>query len=140
MSVPPSTKNRAASIKRLIILVLAFGLSSCLAPQRTLLGENRSPDGKIVARAYRDEPSGIGTGEIDTVVELNWTTGKQPPMTVLAFDDGLDAPDTDKRVGMNWITPTRLELRYKGPRHIGFQAVKWHNVDISIRDSAGPTD
>ncbi len=123
-----------------VICCVTLGLTSCFAPQRTKLGESRSPDGKIIASVYRDEPSGIGTGEIDTIVELNWTTGKQPPTTVLAFDDGLDVPEGDKSVGMDWKTPTQLELTYKGPRHISFQALRWHGVEIAVRDRspAGP--
>ena len=116
------------------IFGIASGLSGCLSPQRTLLGESRSPDGGIVARVYRNEPSGIGTGDANTVVVLNSTTGNQSPMVVLAFDDGLDSPQSDKRVEIKWVPPSRLELTYTGPRHIGFQAVKWRNVDILVRE------
>jgi hypothetical protein len=36
---------------------------------------------------------------------------------------------------MNWLTPTHLELLYEGsPQSVGFQAVKWADVEISARD------
>lgn len=123
---------------RTLMLLLLFGLfvslCSCNGPKRTLLSESRSPDGKMIAHAYRDEPSGIGTGEIDTFVDLKPTGGAKSGTTILAFDDGLDDPSGDKNVGMNWISKTHLELTYKGPRHIGFQAIKCYGVDISVRD------
>jgi hypothetical protein len=39
-------------------------------------------------------------------------------------------------VGMKWLTPTRLELTYKGRRPIDFQAVKCDGVEITVRDVA----
>src|SRR5947199_3747203 len=81
-----------------LIFILTLGFCSCDSPKRTLLGESRSPDGKVIAKVYRDEPSGIGTGEIDTFVALDWTKGSQSPTIVLAFDDGLDTSEGDKNV------------------------------------------
>jgi hypothetical protein len=37
-------------------------------------------------------------------------------------------------VEMNWLTPTHLELTFKGNQSIVFQAVKWGGIEISIRD------
>jgi hypothetical protein len=38
---------------------------------------------------------------------------------------------------MNWLTPTHLELTYKGRRTLDFEAVKCHGVDISVRELSG---
>ena len=117
------------------VFILGTG---CEGPKTILIGESKSPDGTVIARVYKSQLSGIGTGDASTVVNLNWTKGSQAPMTVLAFDDGLDQPEGDKNVGIKWIAPTKLELSYRAPRHIGFQATKWHGIDISLRElSAG---
>jgi hypothetical protein len=87
----------------------------------------------MVARARTFQPSGIGTGEIGTDVDLNWTSGSQSPTLVLSFSDGSDEPG-DKTVGMDWLTPTHLELTYKGHRTVEFEAIKCHGIDITLRE------
>ena len=52
---------------------------------------------------------------------------------ILAFSDGPAGPDGMK-VWMNWLTPTHLELTYKGQRTFDFQAVRCDGIDISVRD------
>jgi len=119
------------------VCVLGTG---CDGPKTIFIGESKSPDGTVIARVYKNELGGIGTGDASTVVTLNWTKGSHSPMPVLAFDDGLDQPEGDKSVRINWITQTQLELSYKPPRHIGFQANKWHGIDICLRElPTGPT-
>jgi hypothetical protein len=72
-------------------------------------------------------------------VYLNWATNKNPPTMILAFSDGPPGPDGMK-VGMNWLSPTHLELTYKGQRNLDFQAIKFGSVDITVRDlSSGTT-
>lgn len=39
-------------------------------------------------------------------------------------------------MGMKWLTPTHLEVTYRSPRHLNFQAIKWADIDISLRDAA----
>ena len=120
------------------ICVLVLG---CEGPRTTWSTEAQSPDGKMIAHARTIQPSGIGTGEIGTFVDLNWTGGSQSPTVVLAFSDGADQPGGDKSVGINWLSPTHLELTYKGQRTIDFEAVKCHGVDISVRNlSSGTTN
>lgn len=116
------------------VLALMTGFCGCQGPQHISMGESRSPDAKVIAKVYRDEPSGIGTGQIDTVVNLNWTVGSQSPTTILAFDDGLDMPEGDKHIEMKWTSPASLDISYIGNRHIGFQASQWHGVQISVHE------
>jgi hypothetical protein len=118
----------------LLVFAVCTLLSSCDGPQRKLINETRSPDGTMIARAFRDEPSGIGTGAADTQVDLNWTKGSQPSLTILVFNDGLDDPSGNKSLGMKWLTPTHFEVTYRGPRTIDFQAIKCHRIDISVRE------
>jgi hypothetical protein len=87
----------------------------------------------MVVTARTIQTSGIGTGDPGTFVYLNWTTGSQSPTIILAFTDAPNEPGS-MSVGMNWLTPKHLELTYKGPRTLDFEAVKCHGVDISVRD------
>jgi hypothetical protein len=127
-------------LERMAVSVLLGGAcllaSSCKFPP-TWSAEARSPDGKRIARARTFEQSGFGTGWVQTTVDLNITTGSQPPAQILAFSDGPPGPDGMK-VGMNWLTPTHLELTYRGRRALDFQAVKCYGVDISVRDLSQP--
>jgi hypothetical protein len=119
----------------LLIFGVCVSASSCDGPKTTWSAESRSPDGKMVVQARTIEPSGIGTGDIGTFVYLNWTSGSQSPTIILAFSDGSDKPG-DKSVGVKWLSPSHLELTYKGPRTIDFQAVKAHSIDITVRELA----
>ena len=115
----------------LLILEICVSLSGCEGPKEIWSAESRSPDGKMIATAHSIQTSGIGTGDPGTFVYLNWTTGSQSPTIVLAL--GLNELDSTN-VEMKWLTPKHLELTYKGPRTIDFQAVKCHGIDISVRD------
>lgn len=87
----------------------------------------------MIATARTDVRSGLAINSIETFVYLNWTKGPQPPMLILDLGDATVAP-ADTKVEMKWLTPTHLELTYGGNQTIGFQAVKWASVDISVRE------
>lgn len=132
-----------ASIRRSLLLMI-FGVccllnTNCDGPKVVWSAESRSPDGKMVASARTVETSGIGTGDPGTFVYLNWTMGSQPPTIILAFSEGPNEPGA-MNVEMNWLTQRHLELAYKGRRPLDFQAIKWHGVDISVRDLSTPTN
>jgi hypothetical protein len=69
-----------------------------------------------------------------TVVYLNWTKGSQSPMEILRLSDDYEMPSEEISVEMKWLTPTHLELAYKGHRTLVLQASKCEGVDISVRD------
>jgi hypothetical protein len=124
-----------------ITLLLAFGacafVSGCKGSETIWSGESRSPDGTIIASARTVGANGFGTGGgIHTFAYLNWTTGSQPPTLILDLVDNTNAL-ADTNVEMKWLTPTHLELTYKGNRVLGFQAVKWAGVEISVREMTG---
>jgi hypothetical protein len=87
----------------------------------------------MIATAETFEQSGFGTGWVQTTVYLNWTTGSQPKTLILAFSEGPAEPG-GMNVGMKWLTPTHLELTYKGQRPLDFQAIKCDGVDIAVQD------
>jgi hypothetical protein len=152
-----TTKNASicASIIVNMILLFAIGSSALLSgcakffakalvhgtgsgEKTTWSAEVDSPDRKMVATARTVEQSGFGTGFKGTSVYLNWTTGSQSPMPILAFSEGPPGPE-GMQVGISWITPTHLELTYKGQRPLDFEAVQCDGVDISVRDVLGET-
>lgn len=123
------------AMRRIVLLLIVLSCvltSGCKAPI-TWSAESRSSDGKMIATAKTVDDSGPGTDFIQTTVYLNWATNKNPPTMILAFSDGPAGPDGMK-VWMNWLTPTHLELTYKGQRTLDFQAVRCDGIDISVRD------
>jgi hypothetical protein len=52
---------------------------------------------------------------------------------VLELADASDAP-VDTQLEMKWLTPTHLELTFKGNQTVVFQAIRWFGIDISLRD------
>jgi hypothetical protein len=137
----PGTAGPSWVILKAFLLLIsgACGITAgCKGSQTIWSAEARSPDGKMIATARTVAQSGFGTGYIGTIVHLNWTKGSQPPQEILGLSGGTEAPGATS-VEMEWLTPTHLELTYKSPRVVDFQAVKCDGVDISVRDlSNGP--
>jgi hypothetical protein len=137
-----STRSAALKVPSLIIVIVCFLLSGCKGEGSETIwsAEARSPDGSRVASARTVAFSGFGTGYIWTAVYLNLTKGSQPPTAILKLSDTFERPSDEISVEMKWLTPTHLELTYKGHRTLNFQAVKCVGVDISVRDlSSGTT-
>ena len=120
-----------------VLMLVLFLLSiSCKNTERTWSAEAKSPDGRYVVTAETLRPGGWGTGApAQTTVDLNYTSGHQSSSEIiLTFVDGSDGPD-GMNVGIKWLSPTQLELSYKGHPTIEFQAVKCRGVDISTREA-----
>lgn len=114
----------------LLILAICFLLTGCEGPKTVWSAESRSPDGRMIARARAEETSGIGTGDPGTSVYLDWTSDSQPTTIILSL---LPPQRGITKVGMNWLTPTHLELTYSGNVTVDFQAIRCHGVEISVR-------
>jgi hypothetical protein len=133
-----STENLYRIRKRIsgVIFGACAFMSSCNGSETTWTAESRSPDGKIIATAQSVENSGFGIGGGGTTVFLNWTMGSQPATEIFEIGDVPKKPG-DRPVEMKWLTLRRLELTYKGnPQNVGFQATKWADVDISVRNAS----
>lgn len=85
-------------------------------------------------RSLRNRHLSVISG-VDTNVYLSWASDRRPPMLILTLADGSDVP-VDTNVEMSWLTPTHLELTYKGNQTVGFEAIKWADVEISVRNLA----
>lgn len=121
------------------LIFLTFALIiGCKSGSETLWSaESKSPDGQRLASARTIAQSGFGTGYIGTAVYLNWTAGSQPPVQILNLSYEHEVPQGITDVEMKWLSPTRLEVTYKGNPSVVFQAVKCGGVDILLR---GMTD
>jgi hypothetical protein len=128
--------RKAASF---LIFGICIVVSGCKSSEKIWSAEARSPDGNMLASARTDARSGFGTGYIGTVVYLNWTKGSQPPMAILRLSDDFEIPSEEISVEMKWLTPTHLELTYRGHRTLVLQAAKCEGVDISVRDLSTST-
>ena len=107
-------------------------MSGCKGAKPVWSADSRSPDGKMIATAEAFDNGGFSPGPNATFVYLNWNTGSQARKEVLAFS-GWPSETDGMKVAMNWLSPTHLELTYKGKQTIDFQAVKYAGVDISVR-------
>lgn len=131
------TEYCSSSIKLFSLLTVAILVlvSGCGGSHSIWSAESRSPDGKVLAKARASATNGglAITSSTDTKVYLKWATGSRTDKSVLELADASDAP-VDTQVEMNWLTPSHLELTYKGNQTVVFQAIKWFDIDISVRE------
>ena len=119
----------------LVMFGFCLLMTSCKNTERTWSAQAKSPDGRYVVTAETLRPGGWGTGApAQTTVDLNYTSGHQSSSEILTFVDGSDEPD-GMNVAIKWLSPTQLELSYKGHPTIEFQAVKCRGIDISTREA-----
>ena len=122
-------------LSSLLTLAICVLMSGCGGSQAIWSAESRSPDGKVLAKASAVATNGGLSilSSTDTKVYQKWATGSRTVTSVLELADASDAP-VDTRVEMNWLTPTHLELTFKGNQTVVFQAIKWFGIDISVHD------
>jgi hypothetical protein len=118
--------GKTPAILVLMLLGACLGVCGCKNPQIVWSAEAKSPDGKMVATAQAFANGGFGvSGAPATFVYLNWATGSQKPMEILAIGDESDTAG-NVAVGIKWLSPSKLELTYrKDQQEIDFQAVKF---------------
>jgi len=124
--------SRSVLRKRMFVLAVSLCalLSGCSNVATIWSTEVRSPDGRWLAMALTEQHSGPGNALLQTTVLLKDTKGPKEPIEVLLFTQ--DAKSIDLK--MNWLTPSHLEVTYRQPAVIDFQAIKCGGVDISVRD------
>ena len=115
-------------------------MGGCKGATPVWSADSRSPDGKMIATAEAFDNGGfVSPGPNATFVYLNWTTGSQARKEILAFS-GWPSETDGMKATMSWLSPTHLELTYKGKQTIDFQAVKYAGVDISVRPLLSPSE
>jgi hypothetical protein len=125
----------SSKLSPLLTLAICVLVSGCWGSHAIWSAESRSPDGKVLAKARAAATNGGLSilSSTDTKVYLKWATGSRTDTSVLELADASDAP-VDVQVEMNWLTPTHLELTFKGNQTVVFQAIKWFGIDLSVRD------
>ncbi len=106
-----------------------------------------SPSGSWIATAKTEQNGGPGNDWIITEVFLEYANMAETRREVLAFSCEGAVPhpytlDNKANAGgtidltMKWLTPTHLEVTFNGSAGgtLEFQAVKYHEIDISVRD------
>jgi|SRR5208282_5135315 len=126
------TINRSAIRRAILVLVilacaLLFGCSNAVTIWST---ESSSPDGQWRAIARTDQYSGPGNAALITTVHLKAAKGRKDDTQVLLFMQNEKSID----LKMNWSSPSHLEISYKQPVEVEFQAIKCAGIDISVRD------
>jgi hypothetical protein len=122
------TTNRAPKCLGVVLLcTLVFG---CRDVETIWSTESRSPDGQWVASAQTEQYGGPGTAGIETSVFLQSVKGPQDKIRILELSQGATSVDLTLR----WLSSTHLEVTYRRPATINFQAIKSGGIDISVRE------
>jgi hypothetical protein len=112
------------------ILAVCTLVSGCNDSAIIWSGESQSPSKNIVASASTEQQSGFGTAGVYTTVYLKQNA--QKPTAILVFSNETAYPLGVTAVDMTWVTPSHLNVAYKGNVNIEFQAIKCAGVEISI--------
>jgi len=136
-TVKPDAGSRSAFRETMLLLIVSVCvlLYGCSSVSTIWSSEVRSPDGRWVAMALTEQHGGPGNAALQTTVFLRHVKGPQSPIEILLFTQ--DAKSIDLK--MNWPTPSHLEVTYRQPAILDFQAVKCAGVDISVRDLPNET-
>ena len=122
------------SISLLIIAFCVFALG-CRNDETTIWSaDTPSPDRNWVASASTKQWSGPGNAYVATFVYLKRSDDSKPPIEILVFSNDSASPSGITNVDMAWLTPSHLEVAYKGHASLKFQTVKYAGLDISVRD------
>lgn len=119
-------------VATILLCVSAFG---CEDAETIWSTESRSPDGGWVATAKTDQYGGPGTAGIISTVSLRQVKGRQDKIEILQLSQNASSID----LKLNWLTSSHLEITFKQPASIDFQAIKCGGIDISVRDLSSVT-
>jgi hypothetical protein len=124
----------------LMVCGICLEICGCKNPEVVWSAESKSPDGKMVAKGQAFANGGFGVSGIPaTFVYLNWATGSQKPKEILEFANESDTT-AGEAVEIKWLSPTQLEVAYrKDKQEVQFQAVKFGDIAISLRDLSSDT-
>lgn len=116
-----------------VCLTIAFFcvfVSGCRDVGTIWTAESRSPDGQWIALAKTDQFGGPGTAGLQSTVSLQHAKGPKDKIAILVLSS---QEMTSIEPKLNWLTPTHLEITYRQPASIDFQAIKCGGVVISVQ-------
>jgi hypothetical protein len=131
-AVGSSAINKSISLLILAACTFAFGCKD--GGTAIWSADTPSPDRNWVASASTKQWSGPGTAYVGTSVYLKRRDDSKPPVEILEFANDSAYPTGITNVEMTWLTPSHLEVAYRGHATLNFQAVKCAGIDISVRD------
>ena len=118
------------SVRWLAALLVCLFFASCRDVGTIWSTESHSPDGQWIANAKTDQYGGPGTAGLQSTVSLKRVKGPKDHMMVLL----LSSQDvTSIQPKLNWISSSHLEIAYKQPASIEFQAIKCAGIEITVR-------
>lgn len=125
------TKRRSISAAGILTCItIAF----CASPETVWSAKFESPDGNWIGNALTKQWAGPGTAAIETNVFLQRAHVSESPKQIVEFDNETVWPKGITNVELKWLTPSHLEVGYRGRPTITWQVVKFADLDISIRD------
>lgn len=127
--------HRILKTMTVMIALTCILLTGCKEDPTVWSSTSRSPDGSWLAVAHTVQHTGFGTDGVETIVEIKRTAALRSSSRVLAFDnDG-----ASMALKMNWVTPSHLEVLFKGDQStLYFQVVRTSGIEISVRDLSTP--
>lgn len=128
-------KSGRPAIRMVICLasvLLCVLVAGCRDVKTIWSTESSSPDGRWVAAAHTDQYGGPGAAGIMSTVSLRQVKGRQDRIEILQLSQ--DATGVDLK--LSWLSPTHLEITYKQPASVDFQAIKCGGIDITVRDTS----
>lgn len=91
--------------------------------------ERISPNGQWIAAARTTQYGGPGNAALISTVTLRRVQGRKGEIEILTVWQ-----EKHMDIGLQWLTPSHLEIVYKQPATIEFQVTKCAGIDISVRD------
>lgn len=121
--------RRVICLSSVLVCVLMAG---CRDVKTVWSTESSSPDGQWVAAAHTDQYGGPGTAGIISTVSLRPVKGRRDTINILTLSQ--DAVEIDLK--LRWLSPAHLEITYKQPASVDFQAIKCAGIEITVRDTS----
>lgn len=97
-----------------------------------------SPDGAWIATAQTRQYSGPGTAGIETTVYLaragDPASEPNTRIEVLSYPQERLSLRPENDLKVRWVNSSHLEISYKGPREIDFEAIKCAGIEIGVSE------
>ena len=120
------------------ILTIGVNLVACSSDQVSVWSTQvSSPDRQWNAVGRTNQYTGPGNAAVITAVYLRRAGGSTPEQLVLDFFDDFPPGKGGIEVALRWLSPTHLDISLSRSASLKFELVKFADVDISVRVSAG---
>ena len=115
----------------LLCTALCSELSGCKSSETIWSIQVTSPDNKITVNARTDQYSGFGTAGVYTSAYLEKAGNS---IQVLLLSNETAYPKGITNLDIEWITPSHLNIKYRGYATVEYKAPNCFGVDITIQN------